>query len=83
MVNLNTGEQNSLQYHPNCEELLYLLSEECDCRLGDDVFPLKVGMMIRIQRSVKCSAINIVWQPVTILVCYSAVDRQTVFCEDA
>ena len=82
MVYLNAGEENPLHYHPNCEELLYILSGKCDHRLGDDAFPMKEGMMIRIPRGVKHNAINTGWQPVTMIVCYSAADRQTIFCED-
>ena len=82
MVYINAGEENPLHYHSNCEELLYLLSGECDHRLADDVFPMKAGMMIRIPRGVKHNAINTGWQPVTMVVCYSAADRQTVYCED-
>ena len=82
MVYINAGEENPLHHHPNCEELLYVLSGECDHRLGDDVFPMKAGMMIRIPRGVKHNAINTGWQPVTMAVCYSAADRQTIFLED-
>ena len=46
MVYLNAGEENPLHYRPNCEELLYILSGECDHRLDDDAFPMKEGMMI-------------------------------------
>ena len=81
LVFLNVGESNPLHFHPNCEELLYILSGECDHRLGDDTFPMKAGMMIRIPQGVKHNAVNTGWQPVTMIVCYSAADRQTVFCD--
>ncbi len=83
LVFLNVGESNPLHFHPNCEELLYILSGECDHRLGDDTFPMKAGMMIRIPQGVKHNAVNTGWQPVTMIVCYSAADRQTVFCDAA
>ena len=82
LVFLNVGESNPLHIHPNCEELLYILSGECDHRLGDDSFPMKAGTMIRIPRGVKHNAVNTGWQPVTMIVCYSAADRQTVFCDE-
>lgn len=82
MVYLKVGEHNPLHYHPNCEELLYVLSGECDHCLGDDVYSMKAGMMIRIPKRVKHSATNKGWHPVTMLVCYSSGDRQTVFCDD-
>ena len=81
LVFLNVGEENPLHLHPNCEELLYILSGECNHRLGDDTIPMKAGTMIRIPRGVKHNAVNTGWQPVTMIVCYSAADRQTVFCD--
>ena len=83
IVYINRGEKNPLHYHPNCEELIYVLSGQCDHRLGDEVFPLKEGMMLRIPRDVKHNAANTGWQPVTMVICYSAANRQTVFCEEA
>ncbi len=83
IVYINRGEKNPLHYHPNCEELIYVLSGQCDHRLGDEVFPLKEGMMLRIPRDVKHNAANTGWQPVTMVICYSAAERQTVFCEEA
>lgn len=82
IVYVNAGEDNPLHYHPNCEELIYVLSGQCDHRLGDEVFPLKEGMMLRIPRDVKHNAVNTGWRPVTMAICYSAADRQTIFCED-
>ena len=82
LVFLNVGESNPLHFHPNCEELLYVLSGECNHRLGDDAFEMRAGSMIRIPRGVKHNAVNTGWQPVTMIVCYSAADRQTVFCDE-
>jgi quercetin dioxygenase-like cupin family protein len=82
VVYLNAGEGNPLHYHPNCEELIYVLSGQCDHRLGDEVYSLKAGDMLRIPQSVKHNAANTGWQPVTMVICYSAGDRQTVFCEE-
>ena len=48
VVYINAGEGNPVHYHPNCEELIYVLSGECDHSLGDEVIPLKPGMMLRI-----------------------------------
>lgn len=81
VVYINAGEGNPTHYHPNCEELIYVLSGECDHKLGDETIPLKPGMMLRIPRNVKHNAVNTGWQPVTMIICYSAADRQTVFCD--
>ena len=41
VVYINAGEGNPTHYHPNCEELIYVLSGECDHKLGDEVIPLR------------------------------------------
>ena len=82
IVYINAGEGNPLHYHPNCEELIYVLSGQCDHRLGDETLSLKEGMMLRIPQGIKHNAVNTGWQPVTMVICYSAADRQTIFCED-
>lgn len=82
VVYINAGEGNPTHYHPNCEELIYVLSGECDHKLGDEIIPLKSGMMLRIPRNIKHNAVNTGWQPVTMIICYSDADRQTVFCDE-
>jgi len=37
--------------------------------------------MLRIPQDVKHNAANNGWAPVTMVICYSSADRQTVFCE--
>ena len=82
VVFINPGEKNMLHYHPNCEELLYVISGECDHSLGDAWYHLNAGDMIRIPQGVKHNAINTGWEPVRMLVSYSAPDRQTVMVEE-
>lgn len=82
IVYLHAGESNPIHYHPNCEELIYVLSGQCDHQLGHEVLALKEGMMLRIPQDVKHNAVNTGWGPVTMVLCYSAADRQTIFCED-
>ena len=43
LVFINPGQQNPPHYHPNCEELIYVLSGECDHRLGDATVRLEPG----------------------------------------
>ena len=81
-VYINAGQSNPLHYHPNCEELIYIISGECDHLLDDQVYPMKPGMMMRIPQGVKHKASNTVWAPVMMVICYSSGDRQTVMCED-
>jgi len=77
LVYINPGATNDLHSHPNCEELLYVLSGQCDHRLGDEVVPLREGMLIRIPPGVGHNATNTGWEPVRMVVCYSSANRQT------
>ena len=82
VVYIQAGEANPLHAHPNCEELIYLISGECDHTLGDEVLPLKAGMMLRIPRGVPHKAVNTGWDPVMMVISYSSGRRQMVMCEE-
>ena len=81
LVYINAGQQNPPHYHPNCEELIYVLSGQCDHRLGDAMVPLKAGDLLRIPAHAVHCAKNTGWEPVRMIIVYSAADRQTVFLE--
>ncbi|XEC96201.1 cupin domain-containing protein [Paenibacillus tarimensis] len=78
MVFINAGEENNRHYHPNCEELIFVLSGECDHTLGDEIHHLKSGMMLRIPRNVWHNARVTSWEPCRMLIIYSAPDRKTI-----
>ena len=82
LVFINAGQQNPPHYHPNCEELIYVLTGQCDHRLGDATHPLKAGDLLRIPTGVVHCARNTGWEPVRMVIVYSAADRQTVFLEE-
>jgi quercetin dioxygenase-like cupin family protein len=81
LVFINSGQQNPPHYHPNCEELIYVLSGECDHRLDDAVIHLEPGSLLRIPAHAAHCATNTGWEPVRMIIVYSAADRQTVFLE--
>jgi len=81
IVHINPGESNPIHYHPNCEELIYVISGQCEHSLSSEVHQLKAGMMLRIPQGVKHNAINNGLEPVSMVICYSSADRQTVFIE--
>ena len=75
------GKQNPVHFHPNCEEVLYVISGEgiqsCDGR----TIPLKAGMTIRIPSKVKHNLANTGREPLQTLVSFSSGTRQTVWVE--
>ncbi|RMF90029.1 MAG: cupin domain-containing protein [Nitrospinota bacterium] len=79
---INPGQSNPLHFHPNCEELLYVLSGECEHTVGEAVFPLKAGMMLRIPPGVKHKALATGKAPLTVVISFSSGDRQTVLCAE-
>jgi quercetin dioxygenase-like cupin family protein len=82
LVHILPGKKNPLHYHPNCEELLFVLSGECHHSLDGEVHHLTAGSMIRIPADARHDARNNGAEPVRMVICYSSADRQTVFLED-
>jgi quercetin dioxygenase-like cupin family protein len=77
-VYIKAGEANDRHIHPNCEEIIFVVSGECDHSLGDEIFHLKPGMALRIPEGVPHHAIVTSWEPCKMIIAYSSVDRQTI-----
>lgn len=75
------GKRNPVHYHPNCEEVLYLLSGQGEHRLDGELVQLSAGMTIRIPTGVKHNLANTGVEPLVCLIAFSSGDRQTVFLE--
>lgn len=80
-VAIEAGQKNPLHAHPNCEEVLYLISGELEHSLGEEVHRLKAGDAIRVPAGVKHDAKCVGTGPATMVVCYSVPDRQMVSYE--
>ena len=76
IVHINLEEKNMAHIHPNCEELLYVVSGECKHGLGDEVYHLKKGMIINIPVLVEHYALNTGNEPFEAVICYSSPKRQ-------
>ncbi len=81
MVFIDAGQQNPPHYHPNCEEILLVLSGTCEHTFDDQRFQLEPGDVIRVPAGVKHHAINSGWEPLRAIISFSAGDRQTVFLD--
>ncbi|KPJ62679.1 hypothetical protein AMK68_04625 [candidate division KD3-62 bacterium DG_56] len=82
-VYINPGARNALHSHPNCEELLYVISGECDHSLDGRTVHLTPGSMIRVPAGARHHAENTGWEPVRMLISFSSPDRETESHEDA
>jgi quercetin dioxygenase-like cupin family protein len=81
IVEINAGQANPLHVHPNCEELIYVLSGSCEHRIGGQTVVLKAGDVLRIPRGVLHAARTSEQGPVRALVAYSSGERQMVAVE--
>ena len=82
VVTIYPGKRNPLHAHPNCEELLYVISGTCEHKLGDDLFQLTPGSIIRIPRGTPHWARCISTEPLVAVISFSSPDRHTENLED-
>ncbi len=76
------GKHNPVHFHPNCEEVLYVLAGQGLHSYDGRTIPLKAGMTIRIPAKVKHNMVNTGTETLRTVVSFSSGDRQTVFLED-
>ena len=75
------GKHNPVHYHPNCEEVLFVISGQGLHSYDGRTIPLKAGMTIRIPAKVKHNLVNTGTEPQRALVSFSSGDRKTVWIE--
>ncbi len=83
VVTIAPGNRNPLHRHPNCEELLYVLSGACDHKLGDAMFHLTPGTVIRIPRGVPHWAQCTTDEPLVAVISFSSAERRTENLDEA
>lgn len=76
VVTIQPALRNPLHLHPNCEELLYVVSGACDHLLGEEMYHLTAGSVIRIPRGVKHWAKCTSEEPLVAVISFSAPDRR-------
>lgn len=79
---IGPGRKNPLHYHPNCEEILYVVSGRCDHSLDGRWYPLAAGDTVVIPVGVRHNLVNTGDEDVVCIISFSSPDRQTVFLED-
>ena len=76
------GKANPVHYHPNCEEVLYVISGQGVHSYDGRTIPLQAGMTIRIPANVKHNLANTGTDTLRTLISFSSGDRKTVFLEE-
>lgn len=75
------GKQNPVHFHPNCEEVLYMVSGKGVHTFDGRKVELKAGMTIRIPAGVKHNLINTGTEPIHTFMAFSSGDRKSVFLD--
>jgi mannose-6-phosphate isomerase-like protein (cupin superfamily) len=78
IVRINAGQKNALHLHPNCEELLYVLSGTGESIVADKTVQLRPGDLVRIPAHVWHQATATGKKPLIAVISYSSADRQVV-----
>jgi quercetin dioxygenase-like cupin family protein len=79
LVTIKPGSSNPPHTHPNCEEIVYVLSGRCEQQVGEDRTSLKAGEGMVVPREVEHCSVNTGQEPLVVFVCYSSAYRETIF----
>jgi quercetin dioxygenase-like cupin family protein len=77
-VIIKKGMSNSEHRHPNCEEVLYLLSGKLEHYIGDEKIIVESGDSILIESGAKHKAVSIGDSDADMIVTYSSSKRQVI-----
>lgn len=72
----DAGKGNVEHVHPNCEEIIFLLTGDVEHTLGDQATVLAPGDLIVVPRGVPHRLVNVGDDPARALVVFSSPDRQ-------
>ena len=76
---ISPGSQSPPHYHPNCEEVLYVISGELEHFFeGSKAFRLKAGMSVHVPAGMKHNSKCTSDEPARMLVAYSSAHHQMV-----
>ena len=76
------GKRNPVHYHPNCDEVLYVIAGQGLHSYDGRTILLKAGMTIRIPAKVKHNMVNTGTEPLRTVISFSSGDRKTVFLDE-
>jgi quercetin dioxygenase-like cupin family protein len=76
---IGPGQKNPLHYHPNCEEILYVVSGRCDHTFDGETASLEAGDAIVIPQGVRHNLVNTGDTDVVCIISFSSPDRETIF----
>ena len=75
------GRKNPVHYHPNCEEVLYMLAGHGQHSYNGQVFSLSPGSTMRVPAGIRHNLHNTGPEPIICLISFSSGRRETIFLE--
>lgn len=75
------GRRNPVHFHPNCEEVLYMLAGVGSHSFDGQCVELQPGSTVRIPAGMKHNLANTGDETIVCLICFSSGSRETVFFE--
>ena len=78
---IRAGKSNPRHRHPNCDEVLHVLSGSIEHWLGEESFVLNAGDTISIPMGVWHQARALGDQEAVMAICFSSADRETEMAE--
>jgi quercetin dioxygenase-like cupin family protein len=75
---ISPGSANSRHYHPNCDEVLHVLSGDIEHSLNGHTFRVSPGETVSIPMGSMHNARNLGKEEAVLLIAFSSADRQTV-----
>ena len=76
-VTIKAGHANMRHRHPNCDEILHVVSGQIEHTLGGESSRMGPGDTISIPTNMPHNARTISAEDAEMLICFSAADRQT------
>jgi len=76
-VTITAGQANPRHRHPNCDEILHLLSGQLEHSFGDERILMEAGDSISIPMGVWHNAVALGDTDAEMAICFSSADRET------
>lgn len=77
-VEINPRSNNPRHYHPNCDEVVYVVSGSIAHLVGEDWYDMEAGDAIHVPQGVWHQARNRADDPAVLVIAYNTGRRQTV-----
>jgi len=75
---IESGQQNPVHHHPNCDEVLHVIAGRIRHRVGDEYVEMTAGDTISIPMGSVHNATNIGDEMCELLICFNTAQREVV-----